>query len=142
MKLTMTLPESPGSIYIVPAFDFVGLLLALILLTGVVAKETYVEISLPVSEFRGARLGDESPVVVNVKQGIAGPTFYVAKEAVEKANLEEAIREAAESRSTTLVALRIDQSAPISLQQGIIDLTRRLGYRCKIAQRTADVTQP
>lgn len=138
----MTLPESPGSIYIVPAFDFVGLLLALVLLTGVVSKETYVEISLPVSEFRGARLGDESPVVVNVKQGISGPTFYVAKEVVAEDHLEKAIREAAESRSTTLVALRMDQSTSVATQQEIVDLTRRLGYRCKIAQRTTDVSQP
>lgn len=138
----MTLPESPGSVYIVPAFDFLGLLLALVLLTGVVSKESYVEISLPVSEFRGSRLGDESPVVVNIRQGIKGPTFYVAKEAVEEAQLENAIRLAAEARSTTLVALRIDQSAPISIQQEVIDLTRRLGYRCKIAQRTIEAPQP
>ncbi|MDB4282776.1 biopolymer transporter ExbD [Akkermansiaceae bacterium] len=142
MKLSMTLPESPGSIYIVPAFDFVGLLLALVLLTGVVTKETYVEISLPESEFRGSRLGDESAVVINVKQGIKGPTFYLAEEAVEQADLEEAIRQAAEARSTTLVYLRIDKSAPISIQQEMIDLTHRLGYRPALVNRTEDKSQP
>ena len=138
MKLSLSIPESPGLVYLVPAFDFVGLLLALVLLTGVVTKENYVEISLPVSEFRGSRLGDESPVVVNVKQGIKGPIFYVAKEAVEQSRLKEAIEREAKARSTTLVALRMDQSSPISLQQKIIDLTRRLGYRLKIAQQTSD----
>ena len=67
-----------------------------------------------------------------------GPIFYVAKEAVEQSRLKEAIEREAKARSTTLVALRMDQSSSISLQQKIIDLTRRLGYRLKVAQQTSD----
>ena len=52
MKLKMSLPERPGWIFVIPGFDFVALLLALVMLTGVVAKESYVEIKLPPSVSR------------------------------------------------------------------------------------------
>ena len=67
MQLKMSLPERPGWIFVIPGFDFMALLLALVMFTGVVAKESYVEIKLPPSEFRGVRLGDENPVVVMLK---------------------------------------------------------------------------
>ena len=62
MKLKMSIPERPGWIFAIPGFDFVALLLALVLLTGVVSNEGLVEVKLPSSEFRGFRLGDENPV--------------------------------------------------------------------------------
>ena len=68
MQLKMSLPERPGWIFVIPGFDFMALLLALVMFTGVVAKESYVEIKLPPRELRAVRLGDESPAGVRRKR--------------------------------------------------------------------------
>jgi len=74
MKLKSSLPEKPGWLFVTPGFDFLLLLLALVTLTGVVAKEGFVEVNLPPSEFRGQRMGEEEFVVVTVKNGRKGPS--------------------------------------------------------------------
>src|SRR5210317_596064 len=96
MKLKMSLPERPGWIFVIPGFDFIALLLALVMLTGVVAKESYVEIKLPRSEFRGKRLGDENPVVVMLKSTTSGPVYYVEGVEVPEGSLGNVVFESAE----------------------------------------------
>ncbi|MGJ8695654.1 MAG: ExbD/TolR family protein [Verrucomicrobiaceae bacterium] len=142
MKLAMSVPERPGWIFVVPGVDFMGLILALVMLTGVVQKETFIEVSLPTSEFRGSRLGDESPVVVIVKHRAAGSSFYINRQPVEREGLEGAIMEAAESQATSLVVVKMDQEATVALQQEVVDLCRRLGFRCQLAVRTSEIGAP
>jgi biopolymer transport protein ExbD len=138
MQLSLTVPERPGLIYFMPFFDFIVLIFALVLLSGVSDRESYVDISPPVSEFRGQGLGDEKPVVVVVRHGGKGTRYYVSKQPVEEGNLEEAIIESAEARATRLVVLRIDETAPLSVEQQLVDLCRHLDFTCKRAVRMED----
>lgn len=136
MKLEMSLPERPGWIFVIPGFDFVALLLALVMLTGVVAKESFVDVKLPRSEFRGVRLGDENPVVVTLKSGVQGPVYHVGGEETPAGELGEAILKSTEERQTRAVAIKVDQSASMAERQVLINAITRLrslrileGYR-------------
>ncbi len=128
MKLKMSLPERPGWIFVIPGFDFVALLLALVMLTGVVAKESYVEIKLPPSEFRGVRLGDEDPVVVMLKSTARGPVYYVEGMKTGEDELAKVIFEAAEKRETKAVAIKVDREATMSDRQVLINTIAGLNH--------------
>jgi biopolymer transport protein ExbD len=136
MQLKMSLPERPGWIFVIPGFDFIALLLALVMFTGVVAKESYVEIKLPPSEFRGVRLGDENPVVVMLKGTASGPVYYVEGVKVSQASLGGVVLETAEKRGTNAVAIKVDSEATMAERQILINTIAKLngirifeGYR-------------
>ena len=121
MKLKMSLPERPGWIFVIPGFDFIALLLALVMLTGVVAKESYIEIKLPPSPFRGERLGDENPVVVMLKSTPTGPVYYVEGVKVPQASLGNVVFESLEKRGTKAVAIKVDSEATMGERQVLIN---------------------
>ncbi len=129
MKLESTLPERPGLIFVTPGFDFVLLLLALVMLTGVVARESLVEVQLPPSEFRGVRIAEEKLVLVTVRQGRDEPVFYVGKEKVGRDQLEVAIQQAVDSKSTSNVTVQCDERISLGVEQELTDLVTRLGLR-------------
>ena len=131
MKLRMSLPERPGWIFVIPGFDFVALLLALVMLTGVVAQESFVEIKLPPSEFRGVRLGDENPVVVLLKSTSKGPTYYIGGAKVAEEDLAAIIFEMVDKRGTKAVAIKVDRDASMSERQVLINIITGLegGFR-------------
>ena len=136
MKLKMSLPERPGWIFVIPGFDFVALLLALVMLTGVVAKESYVEIKLPPSENRGVRLGDENAVVVMLKSTSKEPVYYVGGMKIGEDELAKAIFDATEKKGTKTVAIKVDRDATMGERQVLIDTIASLknirtleGYR-------------
>jgi len=129
MKLKSSLPEKPGWLFVTPGFDFLLLLLALVTLTGVVAKEGFVEVNLPPSEFRGQRMGEEEFVVVTVKNGRKGPIYFVGKDRVEERNLKAIILEEATKRETDRVAVRCDRQVKVEVEQRLVDLVRSLNFR-------------
>jgi len=98
MKLRMSLPEHPGWIFAVPGFDFVALLLALVMLTGVVAKEGLVEVKLPATGFRTERMRDVNPVILTVQSTTEGPSYYVGRRQIGFEELEEESSTEAEER--------------------------------------------
>ena len=138
MQLKMSLPERPGWIFVIPGFDFMALLLALVMFSGVVAKESYVEIKLPPSEFRGVRLGDENPVVVMLKGTASGSVDYVEGVKVSQASLGGLVLESAEKRGTKAVAIKVDSGVTMAARQVLINTIAKLngirifeGYRRK-----------
>ena len=125
----------------IPGFDFIALLLALVMLTGVVAKESYVEIKLPPSEFRGVRLGDQDPVVVMLKSSPAGPVYYVEGAEVSQVDLTQVVFKLADQRGTKTVALKIDSEVSVLERATLIDTLSQLkslhfidGYRLESRQ--------
>ena len=139
MKLKMSLPERPGWIFVVPGFDFIALLLALVMLTGVVAREGWVEVNLAPSEFRGVRMGDENPVIVILKSTVNGPAYYMANTRVPREQLSAAISAEAGKRGTNAVGLRFDERATTAEQQELINLIAALDYRIFLGVRSSEI---
>jgi biopolymer transport protein ExbD len=143
MKLKMSLPERPGWIFAIPGFDFVALLLALVTLTGVAAREGLVEVKLPTSEYRGVRLGDENPVVVMLKSSSGKARYFVDQTEVAEADLGEVILEEAMKRETRAVVTRVDRGATMEQRQALINIIARLkGLRIfDVYRRAQDGTE-
>ena len=135
MKLELSLPERPGILFFIPALDLLALMLAMLTLTGVAAKEGFVEVKVPPSSFRGDRLGDENPVVVVVRERGDETGYYVSKKEVAESDLSDKIREAAETRKTSLVVLMMDEKSSVKRQQEVIDRVMSAGLRCYLAVR-------
>lgn len=145
MKLNLTVPERPGMIYFIPGFDFLALMLALVMLTGLTARESFVDINLPRSEFRGTGLGGVQPVIVEVRyrsNGSSGASYYIGRTLVEEDQLAETILKNAEELSTRIVLLRIDQAAPLWIKFKLTDLCTRLDLTAKIGIRTQELSTP
>ena len=136
MKLKMSLPEHPGWIFAVPGFDFVALLLALVMLTGVVAKEGLVEVKLPpATGLRTERMSDVNPVIVTVQSSSDGPTYYVGRRQVSHEELEEEISTASEERETRAVAIEADQGVSVKDYQELQELVAGLDLRIYLVVR-------
>ena len=139
MKLKMSLPESPGWIFVVPGFDFIALLLALVMLTGVVAREGWIEVNLAPSEFRGVRMGDEDLVIVILKSTENGPAYYLANTRISKEQLAAAITTEAEKSGIYAVGIQVDERATTAEQQELINLIAALDYRVYLGVRTSEI---
>jgi len=135
MRLEMSLPERPGWIFVLPGFDFVALLLALVMLSGVVAQESYVEVKLPQSESSGVRLDGKRPVIIMLKSTIQGPVYFMNGQKVEERDLEKTVQAAAEKRETKRVAIEVDRDASAAERFHLIEMLAKLdlkifeGYR-------------
>ncbi len=135
MKLEMSVPERPGWIFVLPGFDFLLLLLALVMLAGAVTQESYVAIKLPPSEFSGVRLGDDKPVIVMLQSTSKGPAYYIGGVKISAEDLEGAVQTAVTERGTQRVAIEIDQDASMNERSILINLLTKLkleileGYR-------------
>ena len=139
MKLKMSLPERPGWIFVVPGFDFVALLLALVMLTGVVAREGWVEVKLAPSEFRGKRMGEENPVIVILKKTPEGPAYYLSNQKVAREELADRIAEEAQSRETNVVGIKVDERATATERQELINIIAGLEYRIMEGVRSVQI---
>ena len=140
MKLKSSLPERPGWLFVTPGFDLMLLLLAFVTLTRVVGRDSFVEVEIPPSEFRGQRLSEEEWVVVSVTQGQVGPIFYVGRERFDQDSLETAVALAAAERGTELVVARFDKRVELAVEQELMDLCARLELDYWRAVRTKEVT--
>lgn len=142
MKLNLTVPERPGMIYFIPGFDFLALVLALVMFTGVTARESFIDIDLPRSEFRGSGIGDASPVILEVRKNGSTINYYLGRKLTPAKDLEEALLINTEERDTRVVILRIDQSAPLWVELKLTDLCVKLDLTPKRAFRTEELSAP
>jgi len=139
MNLEMSLPERPGWIFVIPGFNLIVLLLALVMLSRSVSSDDYVEVKLPPSEFRGVRLGNERPVVVMLKSTAAGPLYYIGGTKIAEVDLAATVLSEASERGTRQVAIQVDRDASNEERFTLINLLTGLnfkileGYRREVA---------
>jgi len=138
MKLEMSLPERPGWIFVLPGFDFVALLLALVMLSGVVAQESYVEVKLPPAEFSGVRLAGDRPVIVMLKSSSKGPVYFMNGAMVQESDLAQAVQDEAEERGTETVAIEIDRSASTNERFNLVNILTKLDLKILEGYRRAE----
>lgn len=123
----------------IPGFNLIVLLLALVMLSRSVSNDDYVEVKLPPSEFRGVRLGNERPVVVMLKSTAAGPLYYIGGHKIVEADLAATVLDEASERGTRQVAIQVDRDASNEERFTLINLLTGLnfkileGYRREVA---------
>jgi biopolymer transport protein ExbD len=128
MKLESTLPERPGFLLVVPAFNLFALLLVFILLGSSFASQSGVAVELPVSRFQMERQTDAT--VVTITAG-AEPGYWLEREPVSLGQLSERLdaRRGSESAPATTVLLRVDKGVTVDTQRKVAEIALQKGLR-------------
>ena len=128
MKLESTLPERPGFLFVVPAFNLFALLLVFFLLGPSFASQSGVAVELPVSRFQMERQADATVVTVTAGDP---PVFWLEREPVTLPQLSERLdaRRGSESAPATTVLLRVDKGVPVGTQRDVAEVALQKGLR-------------
>jgi biopolymer transport protein ExbD len=128
MKLESTLPERPGFLFVVPAFNLFALLLVFFLLGPSFVSQSGVAVELPVSRFQMERQADAT--VVTITAG-SEPGYWLEREPVSLGQLSERLdaRRGSESAPATSVLLRVDKGVPVETQRKVAEIALQKGLR-------------
>ena len=141
MKLESTLPERPGFLFIVPAFNLFALLLVFFLLGPSFASQSGVAVELPVSRFQMERQADATVVTITADDP---PGYWLEREPVSLGQLAERLDERRESKSVpaTTVLLRVDKGVPVEVQRNVAEIALQKGLRVYLLGQPEGPPQP
>ncbi len=136
MKLHSTLPQRPGFMNVIPAFDLFALLLVFFLLGPSFLSQSGVAVELPVSRFGVDRDADAS--VVTLTPGNP-PVIWLDRERVDLRRLVVALRERREaSEGVPTLLLRSDRSIEAGLERQVAEKALQQGYRVILVGRNPE----
>ncbi len=141
MKLESTLPERPGFLFVVPAFNLLALLIAFLLLGPSFLNQYGVAVDLPISRYQMERPGDA--IVLSVTAG-SPPGYWVERESVSLGALSERLdaRRGDDSGAASAVLLRVDRGVPVEVQQTVAEIALQKGFRVWVlGQASEDQSQ-
>lgn len=128
MKLESTLPETPGFLFVVPAFNLFALLLVFFLLGPSFVSQSGVAVELPVSRFQMERQSDATVVTITAGDP---PEYWVEREPVSLGQLSERLdaRRGDEASPATTVLLRADKGVSVETQRNVAEIALQKGFR-------------
>jgi biopolymer transport protein ExbD len=128
MKLESTLPERPGFLFVVPAFNIFALLLVFFLLGPSFVSQSGIAVELPVSRFQMERQADATVVTIT---GGDSPEYWVEREQVSLGQLSERLdaRRGSEASPATTVLLRADKGVSVETQRQVAEIALQKGFR-------------
>jgi biopolymer transport protein ExbD len=128
MKLESTLPERPGFLFVVPAFNLLALLIAFIVWKEAFSGQHGVSLELPVSRYQMERQTDAS--VVSITAGDP-PGYWLEREQLTLGQLSERLdaRRGSDSAPASTVLLRVDRGVPVETQQNVAEVALQKGFR-------------
>lgn len=128
MKLESTLPERPGFLFVVPAFNLFALLLVFFLLGPSFVSQSGVAVELPVSRFQMERHADATVITVTAGDP---PGYWVEREPVSLGQLSERLdaRRGSDSSPATTVLLRVDKGVSVEVQRNVAEIALQKGLR-------------
>ncbi|WP_193210901.1 ExbD/TolR family protein [Luteolibacter marinus] len=142
MKLESTLPERPGFLFVVPAFNLFALLLVFFLLGPSFVSQSGVAVELPVSRFQLERQAFETVVTVrdDGPRGVSEfdpPTYWLEHEQVTLGELAERLdaRRSSDTSPATTVLLRVDKGVPVEIQREVAEIALQKGLRVYLLGR-------
>jgi biopolymer transport protein ExbD len=149
MKLESTLPERPGFLFVVPAFNLFALLLVFFLLGPSFVSQSGVAVELPVSRFQMERQADATVVTIEDSgpEGVSEwdpPTYWVEREPVSLGQLSERLdaRRGSDTSPATTVLLRVDKGVPVEIQRNVAEIALQKGLRVYLLGQPESVYAP
>jgi biopolymer transport protein ExbD len=141
MKLESTLPERPGFLFVVPAFNVFALLLVFFLLGPSFVSQSGVAVELPVSRFQMERQADATVVTVTAGDP---PGYWLEREPVSLGQLSERLdaRRGSESAPATTVLLRVDKGVPVETQRNVAEIALQKGLRVYLLGQPEQAVEP
>jgi biopolymer transport protein ExbD len=140
MKLESSLPERPGFLFVVPAFNLLALLIAVILWRESFSSQHGLALELPVSRYQIERPTDAS--VISITAGDP-PGYWLGREELSLGQLSERLdaRRGSESAPASNVLLRVDGEVPVETQQAVAEIALQKGFRVWMLGESAE-SQP
>lgn len=137
MKLESTLPERPGFLFVVPAFNLLALLIAFLLLGPSFLNQYGVAVDLPISRYQMERPGDA--IVISVTAGDP-PGYWIEREGVSLGALSERLdaRRGSDASPATSVLLRVDRGVSVEVQQTVAEIALQKGFRVWVLGQAAE----
>lgn len=132
MKLETTLPERPGFLHVVPAFNLLALLLILVVLGPSLILQSGVSVNLPVSRFQMERFRDS--LVISITAGEPA-RIYLGRDIVGLDRLEDALERKRNQSATTTVLLRTDVGTPAGIEREVCEMVLHKGFRLVMVGR-------
>jgi len=141
MKLESTLPERPGFLFVVPAFNLFALLLVFFLLGPSLVSQSGVAVELPVSRFQMERQADAT--VVTITDGDPAG-YWIEREPVSLGQLSERLdtRRGSEAAPATSVLLRVDKGVPVEIQRNVAEIALQKGLRVYLLGQPENLYAP
>lgn len=141
MKLESTLPERPGFLFVVPAFNIFALLLVFFLLGPSFVSQSGVAVELPVSRFQMERQTDSTVVTITAGDP---PGYWLEREPVTLGQLSERLDTRRESGSApaTTVLLRVDKGVPVEIQRNVAEIALQKGLRVYLLGQPESAAEP
>jgi biopolymer transport protein ExbD len=141
MKLESTLPERPGFLFVVPAFNLFALLLVFFLLGPSFVSQSGVAVELPVSRFQMDRQADATVITVTAGDP---PEYWIEREAVSLAELSERLEErrGSDTSPATTVLLRADRGVSVEVQRQVAEVALQKGFRVYLLGRPESAGDP
>lgn len=149
MKLESTLPERPGFLFVIPAFNLFALLLVFFLLGPSFVSQSGVAVELPVSRFQLERQAYET--VVTIQDGGAPgvsefdpPTYWLEREQVSLGKLSDQLdaRRNSDISPATTVLLRVDKGVPVETQRNVAEIILQKGLRVYLLGQPEGIQEP
>lgn len=142
MKLESTLPERPGFLFVVPAFNLLALLIVFLLLGPQFINQYGKAVELPISRYQMERPGDA--MVITVTEGDP-PGYWVDREEISSLGaLSERLdaRRGSEFAPSASVLLRVDRRVPVAEQQAVAEVALQKGFRVWLLGQAPDNQLP
>lgn len=130
MKLECTLPERPGFLFVVPAFNLLALLIVILLGPSFVSQYG-VAMELPVSRYQMERPTDAAVITVTAAKPPALPAYFLEREPVTLGELSERLdaRRGSDFGPASSVLLQVEKGVPVEVQQGVAEIALQKGFR-------------
>jgi biopolymer transport protein ExbD len=140
MKLESTLPERPGFLFVLPAFNLLALLIAFIVWREAFSSQHGVSLELPVSRYQMERPTDASVISVTASDP---PGYWLEREELSLGQLSERLdaRRGSDSAPASNLLLRVDRGVPAETQQKVAEIALQKGFRVWVLGQPPD-SQP
>ena len=129
MKLEMTLPERPGFLHALPAFNLFLLLMLFFMLGPALVSQSGVMVDMPPSKFQMERFRDT--LVVTLSPGEGGPRIHLQRHPVtleELAQRLDSLR-AEGVAAKSVILLQTDAAPPVGDERAVAELIVGKGFR-------------
>ncbi|KAB2641967.1 MAG: hypothetical protein DVB25_00135 [Verrucomicrobia bacterium] len=129
MKLELTLPERPGFLHALPAFNLFLLLMLFFMLGPSLVSQSGVMVDLPPSKFQMERFRET--LVVTLSPGQGGPRIHLQRHPVtldELAARLDGLR-ADGVAAKAVILLQTDAATPVGEERAVAELIVGKGFR-------------
>lgn len=142
MTLTMTLPERPGFLHVIPVLDLFLMMVLFFMVAPSLILQSGVTVEPPPSKFQMERFQDT--LVVTLGAGQAEGNIHVGRKSVKFEQLEEILdaKRADGSAAKSIVLLQTAAEIPVRTERKVAEMIIGKGFRLALVGQGPNRLRP